>query len=132
IAEVRELTSALGGEIEQPEIPARIGRQVDQTFSAGQETIAALPEALTWQGQGGTSGRTPRSSTWPTMKTPEYTISLSSGDKTGLTASPEMRRIGAPPSAGILNNPRPCASLPPVTIHLPSGDQSAVLWPAAP
>src|SRR5262249_61544828 len=32
----------------------------------------------------------------------------------------------SPPSTGILNRPSPLPSLPPMTIHLPSGDQHGV------
>ena len=39
---------------------------------------------------------------------------------------PDRSRTGAPPSTGILNSPSPLASLPPLTIQLPSGDQLAV------
>src|ERR1700721_3658120 len=54
---------------------------------------------------------------------PAYTIRLPSGDQTGLSAGPLAKRTGDPPSNGILKSPGPVASLPPVTIPLPSGDQ---------
>ena len=54
---------------------------------------------------------------------PAYTIRVPSGDHTGFNPGFPGKRIGAPPAAGILNNPGPEASIPPVTIHLPSGDQ---------
>src|SRR5579883_1325680 len=47
-----------------------------------------------------------------------------SGDHTGSRPTVLVSRTGAPPETGILNKPSPLPSLPPVTIHCPSGDQS--------
>src|SRR5262245_15529374 len=71
------------------------------------------------------SGRTARSGAYRATIAPPYTIKLPSGDHTGLNAGPATRRTGVPPCAGILNSPPPLGSLPPVTIHLLSGDQEA-------
>src|SRR6516225_5315851 len=69
------------------------------------------------------SGCTARSGAKERTFVPAYTIRLPSGDQTGLSAGPATTRTGGPPSSGILKRPGPLAAFPPVTIHLPSGDQ---------
>src|SRR5438876_7446724 len=86
------------------------------------------PSTRTWIAGNSTavpSGRTARSGAYTLTLAPVYTIKVPSGDHTGFSAIPATRRTGAPPPTGILNRPGPFASLPPVTIHLTSGDQDA-------
>ena len=69
------------------------------------------------------SGRIARRGAKRDMVVPAYTIKVPSGDHTGFNPGLAGRRMGAPPTAGILNSPGPEPSYPPVAIHLPSGDQ---------
>src|SRR5690242_8327764 len=70
------------------------------------------------------SGRTALSGATADTFGPVNTIKSPVGDQTGFEQAPEEMRTGTPPSTGILKSPAPAVSSPPVTIHLPSGDQS--------